>query len=89
MYKSYTYVVPVSPLVFGVCRHVLHPLTLAAVGSVVPVSRSALPAVRPVDSGLAGALTALRVTRLDERGRRVAVALTAARARVEAVRAVL
>lgn len=68
---------------------VSQPLTLAAVGSVVPVSRSTLSAGQPIDAGLAGALTALRVTRLDERSRRVAVALTAAGTRVEAVRAVL
>lgn len=68
---------------------VMHSLTLASVRSVVPVSRSALFAVRPVDSGLTGALTALRVTRLDESCRGVAVTLTAAGARLETKGAVL
>lgn len=72
----------------AVCGCVLS-LTPAAVGAVVPVSGGALPAVRPVDSGPAGALTALRVARPDESRRGVAVALTAAGARVEAERAVL
>jgi len=62
----------------------MHALTLASVGSVVPESRSALSAARPVDSGLTGALTALMVTRLYESGRGVAVTLTAAGARFKA-----
>lgn len=65
------------------------PLTPAAVGSVVPVSRGTLPAAGAVDSGLTGALAALRVAGLGESGRGVAVALTAATARVVAERAVL
>lgn len=61
-----------------------HALTLASVGSVVPVSRSALFAVWPVDSGLTGAPTALRIARLYEGGRGVAVAMTATGAQLEA-----
>lgn len=64
-------------------------LTLAAVGSVVPESRSALPAARPADPLPAGAATALRVAGLDERRRGVAVALPAPGAGVEAKGAVL
>lgn len=73
----------------SVWMYAMYSLTPASIGSVVPVSRSTLSAVGSVDSGLTGTLTVLRVTRLDESRRGIAVALTTAGARVEAKRAIL